>query len=163
MNWMFIVACIIGGFVFGSDAYIFYKLNQKKIDEETLEKLKSECNTNNNFNIYKTARKKYFILLLSLFLLPVFIVIVLYKLFNLATIICVCVLIAFGLIFQYCAILETQILNKLYRCPICGNRLITRINVKKLETRVDSPYIKNMDLFFKCEKCNLKAYEEKNS
>ena len=69
MDWLFIVLCIIGGLVFGSDVYIFYKINQKNIDEETLEKLKLEYSTNNNFNIYKTARKKYFILLLLLLVL----------------------------------------------------------------------------------------------
>ena len=35
------------------------------------------------------------------------------------------------------------------------------INVKKIETRVESPYVKNMDLFFQCDECNLKVYEEK--
>ena len=163
MNWLFVVLCLVGAIIFGSDAYIFYKINQKKIDEETLQKLKLEYNTNNNFKIYKTARKKYFLLLTLLLVLPVLIILLLYKIFNLPTMLCVGAIIVFGLIFQYCAILETQILNKLYRCPICGNKLNTRINVKKIEGRVESPYIKNMDMFFKCDKCNLKVYEEKNS
>lgn len=161
MNWLFIVLCIVGAIVFGSDAYIFYKINQKKIDEETLERLKLEYNTNNNFKIYKTARKKYFILLGLLLIVPVTVILILYKLFNLPTMVCVCAMIVFGLIFQYCAILETQILNKLYKCPVCNSKLNCRINVKKIEGRVDSPYITNMDMFFKCNKCNLKAYEEK--
>ena len=161
MNWLFIILCIIGAFVVGSDAYIFYKINQKKIDEETLEKLKLEYNTNNNFNIYKTARKKYFILLVLLLVLPILIILFIYKMFNVPTTICVYAMLGFLLIFQYCAILETQILNKLYKCPVCKSKLNTKINVKKIETREQSPYIKNMDLFFQCDKCNLKVYEEK--
>ena len=74
MNPMFIALVIISVIVLISDSYIFYKVNNSKIDDEELEKLKLEYNSNNTFNIYKKARIKYFLILVITFILPITII-----------------------------------------------------------------------------------------
>lgn len=162
MNPMFIVLVVMAVIVIISDSYIFYKLHNSKIDDEELEKLKLEYNSNNTFNIYNKARRKYILILLTTLVLPIIIILVLYKILNFDELTGITVILFFLLIWQFIAIFEMGIIKKIVRCPICNSKIDTRINTIKITyTPEHTSLMKSMDMFFHCKHCNLKAYEKK--
>ena len=162
MNSIFIALVVVAFIVIISDSYIFYKIHKSKISDEELEKLKLEYNSNNKFNIYNKARTKYIIILALTLVLPIVLILILYKILNFSNLTGITLILFFLLIWQYFVIFEMRIIKKLIRCPICNSKMDVKTNIIKIEyTPEHTALIKSMDIFFKCDHCNLKVYEKK--
>lgn len=162
MNPIFIILIILAFIVIISDSYIFYKIHKSKINDDELEKLKSEYNSNNKFNIYNKARTKYIIILAVTLILPIVLILILYKILNFSDLTGITLILFFLLIWQYLVIFEMKIIKKLIKCPICNSKMDVKTNVINIEyTSEHTALIKSMDMFLLCDHCNLKVYEKK--